>query len=190
MPEYKRGVVRKGKYAPIHFTVQKATLEDGTRRYGLFAMDDVARSQMAERKMHNNSEWKCEVKQVRNVGFWRLIHKLGMWLAENHEDFDGLDGHGAIKELQQRSGIGCEVTRSQIRDNDGTLLYTVVSYRPLTLAFDLMDEGEFKMLWSGESGRGGWLGYLRKKLYPAMPEMSVEEMERLIMGRTVDWDAQ
>lgn len=190
MPEYKRGVVRKGKYAPIHFVVKKATLEDGTRRYGMFALDDVARTQMAERKMHDNSEWKAEVKQVRNVGFWRLVHKLGQWLAENHEDFEGMDGHSAVKELQQRSGVGCKVTRSDVRDNDGNLLYRVVSYQPLSLAFDLMDEGEFKMLWSGESGRGGWLGYLRKNLYRNLPDMTVEEMERLIMGGRVDWDAQ
>ena len=192
MSEYRqRGVVRKGRYAPIHFVAARAKLTDGTVRIGLFAMDDVAREQLAERKVGEGTEWKAEIKQTRNVGFWRMVHKLGQWLAEHHDDFEGMDGHSAVKELQRRSGIGCDVTRSDIRDNDGTLLYRVVSYQPQSLAFDLMDEGEFKMLWSGSSGKGGWLGYLRKNLYRNMPDMTVEEIERMVMGRVIEWsDAQ
>lgn len=191
MSEYRRrGVVRKGKYAPIHYVVARCTLPDGTRRYGLFAMDDVAREQMTERKMFEGTEWKCEPKQVRNVYFWRLTHKLGQWLAENHDDFHGLDAHEALKQLQQKSGIGCNITRSDIRDNNGVLLYRVVSYQPLSLAFDLMEESEFRLLWEGaheERGAGGWVGWMRRHLYPNMPEMTVKDIERLVIGREVEW---
>jgi len=188
----KRGVVRKGKYAPIHWVVRKAKLEDGTVRLGMFAMDEEASRQCRERGMSDGSEWKAEIKQVRNAHFWRLVHRLGGWLADNVDDFEGLDAHAALKKVQEKSGIGCDVTRSDIRDNAGNLLYRVVSNQPLSLAFDLMDEGEFRMYWDGGKearGNGGFLGWIRKRLYPGMNPLSVDEIERMIVGRVVEWVA-
>lgn len=183
----KRGVVRKGRYAPVHLVWRKATLPDGTVRLGAFAEDDVGRSHLSDRGYRDGSRVKGEFKEVRNTEQWRMVHVLGGWLAENHELFEGQDSHSAIKLLQAKSGVGCEFERYKMPE---PLNYTIVRAVPLSLAFDLMDQGEFRSYWDGgveARGSGGWLGWMRKRLYPNMPKMTVDEIELMVMGRVIEW---
>lgn len=189
-PLAKRGVVRKTDYNPIHFEVAKVTLETGETVGALIPLDDVALRACRERSMTIGSQWKAEVRQVRNLQLWRFAHLLGGWLADNHEVFAGDTAHDAIKRLQRLSGVGCTTTRSDIRDRDGDLLYRVVSHQPLSLAFDLIDEGTFRAFWDGgveARGNGGWLGWMRHHLYAGMDAPDVEELEFLITGERDLW---
>lgn len=189
--EYPRGVKRPGRYAPIHFEWVKVVIEDtGESRMAMVALDDVAGRQCRERGYRPGDHVKAEIKQVRNLQFWRFVHLLGGWLADNVEDYEGLDSHEAVKKLQRDSGIGCDTTRSDVRDHDGKLLYRVVSHQPHSLAFDCMSEDVFRAHWDGGKearGNGGWLGYLRRKVYAGMDAPSIDELERMIVGEVPAW---
>lgn len=185
----KRGVVRKGKYAPIHFLVEVLTRPGSNEKVrALVALDDTARRQCAERKLSAGSIWKAEIKQPRNLEFWRLAHALGGWLVDNHEMFEGLDSHAAIKHIQALSKVGCNAVRYRVEDPTGK--YTIVRFEPLSLAFDLMDEGEFRTYWDGGAearGNGGWVGWIRKNLYPDLNRPTVDQIEQMIVGKVVQW---
>lgn len=172
-------------YNPIHFEVAKVTLVDTGETVGaLIPLDDVALRACRERGMTTGSQWKMDAKRVRNLAQWRFAHLLGGWLADNHEMFIGLGAHAALKKLQMKSGIGCDSLRWKLEG------FTAVIYQPLSLAFDVMDEGEFRSYWDGGQearGNGGWLGWMRTHLYAGMDAPTVDELEFMITGERVEW---
>ncbi len=187
----RRGVVRTDKYAPFHTEVRLlADPATGESIGALVPCTPTDARQMRERGMKVGSRWKTHCQQERDSRLWRFAHLLGGYLSDHVEGFEGLGAHDALKELQKRSGIGCMTTRSDIRDRDGVLQYRIVNHQPLSLAYDLMDEGEFRQLWDGGvEGRGnaGWLGYLRRVIYAGMDAPSIDELERMIVGEVPSW---
>ena len=84
------------------------------------------------------------MKQPRNVAFHRLAHALGNLLRDNVEAMQGLTGHDALKRVQRESGVCCE----RIEIDLGPLgKVTVMQAR--SLAFDEMDEDEFRVFFDG-----------------------------------------
>lgn len=177
--------VRTDKYRPIHFEVRKLVDPQTGESFGaLVPLDDVAARACRERGMTIGSEWKAEIKQVRNLYLFRFAHLLGGWLVDNHELFVGLGAHDALKKLQVKSGIGCDQMRWKLEG------FTAVVYQPLSLAFDLMDEGEFRTYWDGgieARGQGGWLGWIRRELYADMEAPRIEELEFMVTGERDLW---
>ena len=130
---------------------------------------------MRERKFFTGKQLRATLRQDRNPGFWRKAHVLGGWLADNVEDYSGLDMHAALKKLQEDSGVGCE-----------TVEYDIPGVGKLTrreaqsLNFSDMDEGEFNTLWDGGNGEGGWIGWLRANVFGGLDAASREEVEAII----------
>lgn len=111
----------------------------------------------------------------RISGFNRLMHKLGMMVAENVEGFSGLDGHRVLKRLQIESGVACEVTAIKVPG------YGMMEHRtPLSLSFDSMDQGEF---W--EAARG-MCKYIAETYWPSHTPEEIEKMAELMPD---DWEA-
>lgn len=148
-------------------------------------LDSVATRSMRERGFTIGSEWRGEFKKPRDLRLWGRAHALGGWLADNHEMFEGLGQHEALKRLQARSGIGCNSVRYKIPG-----FATIVRHEPLTLAFDAMDDGQFREYWDGGialHGLGGWIGWMRKRLYAGMNAPTVAELEYMVTGEHDLW---
>ena len=174
------------QYRPIHVRVEKlVNPQTGEVVGALVPLDEIAARSMRERGFTIGSEWKGEFKQVRDIRLWRRAHALGGWLADNHEMFVGLGQHEALKWLQSKSGIGCNSVRYKIPG-----FATIVRHEPLTLAFDRMEEGQFREYWDGGQemrGQGGWIGWMRHRLYQGLNAPTVAEIEYMVTGERDLW---
>lgn len=84
----------------------------------------------------------ADLRKPRHPGFHRLAHQLGTLVAENIAEFEGLDGHQALKRLQVEGNIACDELPVFL-----TLLGQKIKVNqriPRSLSFASMDEGEFR----------------------------------------------
>lgn len=134
---------------PIYCVVRRVVdLETGEQIGALVPAHPIDRRLMRERKFHVNREVRAELKQSRNPGFHRLAHAVGNLLSDNVEEFRHLNGHDALKQVQAKAGVCCDVEKLVL--DLGTLgRHTVDRSIPRSIAFDEMDEAEFKELFEG-----------------------------------------
>ena len=85
----------------------------------------------------------AEIRKPRNPAFHRLAHALGALVADNIDEFCGMDPHAVLKRLQLESGIGCESIAYKING------MAIVQSIPLSLSFESLDEGEFREVFTG-----------------------------------------
>lgn len=160
----------------IRVTVMRVIIKDTGEEVGALVPDHpIDRRSMKERKFHVGKQLRATLRQDRNPAFWRKAHILGGWLADNVEAFQGLDMHSALKRLQEKSGVGCEVEEFDI-PGFGKGTRTIAS----SLNFDDLDEGEFAIIWDGGNGDGGWIGWLRREVFGGLDQVSREAVELLI----------
>lgn len=163
---------------PIHVTVMKVMVPETGEVVGALVPDHpIDRRAMRERKFFVGKQLRAELKEARNVGFWRKAHLISGWLVDNTEGhgFEGLGQHDALKHLQEKSGIGC-VTETFEIPGLGMCSREVAE----SLNFDDMDEGRFNELWSGADGEGGWIGWLRRNVFGGLDAASREDVEELL----------
>lgn len=86
----------------------------------------------------------ADLAKPRNAGFHRLAHAIGRLVAENVQDFSGMDAHAALKRLQAESGLQCDVRLVDLPGIGAAMICT-----PRSISFDAMDEGEFHWLVRG-----------------------------------------
>lgn len=86
----------------------------------------------------------AEICKARNPGFHRLAHQLGILVAENIEDFTGMEAHSVLKRLQIESNQGCDEVLLKF-PGIGPVVYRV----PRSLSFESLDEGEFRGIITG-----------------------------------------
>lgn len=160
----------------IRLTVMKVILPETGELIGALVPDHpIDRRSMRERKFNTGKQLRATLRQDRNPKFWRKVHVLGGWLADNVEMFSDCDMHSAIKRLQEKSGIGCESEEFDI-PGFGKGVRTVAA----SLNFSDMDEGEFNVIWDGGNGEGGWIGWLRREVFGGLDAASREEVELII----------
>lgn len=161
---------------PIIFVVERLVRPGTGEAVGaLVPSTTLDQRLMRERKYHIGTELRADLKNVRNVKFWRLSHVLSAWLADNVDGFDGLACHDALKKLQTDSGIGCAEESFDL-GTLGKVTRTVAE----SLNFFDMDEGRFSELWDGGNGEGGWLGWLRRTKWGGLDPASVDEVEEML----------
>lgn len=112
---------------------------------------------------------RADLTKPRNPEFHRLAHALGDLVCKNIDGYSDCTAHGAIKRLQERSGIGCEVTRTEIPE-----VGVLVSKKPKSIAFDSMDQGEFYELVRS------LCRYIAERYWPQCTAEEVEEMIELM----------
>lgn len=160
----------------ISVTVRRVVIPETGESVGALVPDHpIDRRSMRERRFTVGKQLRASLRLDRNPQFYRLAHVLSGWLADNVEDFAGLSQHDALKRLQERSGIGCESEEFDL-PGIGKLTRTVAA----SLNFSDMDEGQFRELWDGGTGEGGWLGWLRREVFGGLDAVSREEVELII----------
>ena len=105
---------------------------------------DAAREALRARGFKVGDVLLADLTKPRNAGFHRLAHAIGRLVTENVEAFAGMDGHAALKRLQAESGLQCESRMLDLPGLGGAMIVT-----PKSIAFDAMDEGEFRGLVRG-----------------------------------------
>jgi hypothetical protein len=107
----------------------------------------------------------AEIKKPRRPRFHRLAHAFGQMVADNIEEFEGMDPHKVLKRLQWESGVGCETIGARV-PGVGFVEVRI----PQSLAFESMDDGEF-----AETFRG----LARHVAETYWPDLSPEEIEQM-----------
>lgn len=69
-------------------------------------------------------DWYVE----RNRKFWRLWHALGGFVAENHEEFNGLTHHDCLKKIQLGARVHCELADFVLEDGTTMRHWTTKSF--------------------------------------------------------------
>lgn len=131
---------------PIYGTFERvAVLETGEERLALLASHPIDRRLLKERGYRQGDEVRIEIKKARNVKFHRLAHAIGNLLVENVEQFRHLTGHDALKQVQQEAGVFCDPMEIDL----GPVIGKVQARVARSIAFDEMDEGEFREFFKG-----------------------------------------
>lgn len=142
---------KKAKRArrPVYLLVRKLVDPDTGELIGaLVPAHPIDQRLMKERKFHVNREVRAELKQPRNPQFHRLAHAIGNLLVDEVEEFRDLDGHSALKKLQELSGVCCDAETFVL--DLGTLgRHEIARNVPRSLAFDELEEDEFRRFFEG-----------------------------------------
>lgn len=157
---------------PIYMVVRR--LLDPVTRQELGALvpeHEVDSELMRARGYRVGQELRAELKAPRDAWRHRLLHKIGRLMVENVDGWEALDTHEAVKRLQREASVCCDQV-----DMDATAVVSAVLAAadaafgpgaakllrevlpriesiPVTvarsLAFDCMDEDEFRRLFEG-----------------------------------------
>lgn len=170
MKAEKKPKIHKDK--PVYLRVKKMVdPETGELQGCLVPVDHVACEILRQRHTRTGDLVRATLSNPRNVKFHRLVHQLGTVVRNNIESFEGMDSHSVIKRLQAESGVCCELQKisakpvvsavmAAARVIVGDRLYskiesilpeiaTIEVLAPSSIAFDCMDDGEFRGLWEG-----------------------------------------
>lgn len=154
MTDAQRKIRAKRARRPIYLMV--ARLVDprtGEEIGALVPANDIDQRLMRERRFAVGKEIRAELKQPRNPAFHRLLHAIGNLLVDNVDEFAGMNGHDAVKKVQAKAGVCCEpvmVDMGTIRFGEIEVpVGEVPVQQPRSLAFDEMEEDEFRVLFDG-----------------------------------------
>ena len=134
--------------------------------------DGYTTKRLAERGYRIGDILLADLRKPRNPGFHRLAHQLGTLVANNIPEFDGLDGHQALKRLQVEGNIACDELPVFL-----TLLGQKIKVNqriPRSLSFASMDEGEFRETLQA------MCRFIAAEYWPAMTAEQIEEMAEMM----------
>lgn len=126
--------------------------------------DNATVAHLRERGYNMGDVLSAELRKPRNPRFHGLAHALGGVLAENLDEFGGMEPHAVLKRLQIEGGIACDELMVVLQG-------VPVPYRvPRSLSFASMDEGEFK------ATVRQFCEYVSRRYWP---QCSPDEIERM-----------
>lgn len=149
------------KKRPTRYAL-RCVVSDGRR--ALIAADDLARAKLQAKGIGIGDVVFAEIKRPRNPRFNALAHGFGRLVAENIDDFSNMDAHAVLKRLQIESGVGCDEIGFRLQG------MWVVQRVPQSLAFESMDEDEFRGVFAG------LCRHLIAKYWPSETTESIEQM--------------
>lgn len=151
---------------------------------------------LRERKIRTNDLLRTAIHNPRNSKFHRLVHQLGTLVRENIDGFEYLNSHETVKRLQADSGVHCEPREvdaaplvNAILDSAKLALgesaarmlaaalpeiQTLQIMTPRSIAYDCMDELEFRQFWSGICE------HLITRYWPGLTEEQITDMADLM----------
>jgi hypothetical protein len=112
-------------------------------RGGFEPADPFVARRLRERSYKLGDFVAATLAKPRNPRFNNLAHRLGELIAENIDDFAGMNAHQVLKRIQIEADIACDLVpmwlpfigKQRVR----------VDYRlPQSLSFESMEEGEFR----------------------------------------------
>ena len=134
----------------------------------------------------------------RNPGFHRLAYKFARVCRHNIDDFAGLSEHDVLKQLQLRTGMGCEQVEIPVGDVWGAISETLISLvgpqalaitaavepymegetvqvnRPRSLSFGDMSQSEFRLMFSA------FCRYVSETYWPTLTDVEVAQLAALM----------
>lgn len=151
---------------------------------------------LRERKYRNGDVIRATLTHPRNTKFHRMAHQLGTLMRENVEGFERLDSHAAVKRLQREAGVCCDIQRIDAAPVVDAILTaaqpllgematrmlrsalpeikTIDVLTPQSIAFDCMDESDFRMLWSA------MCRVIVDRYWPSMTEEGITQLVELL----------
>lgn len=127
--------------------------------------DGYTQKRLKERGYRVGDILLADLRKPRHPGFHRLAHRLGVLVAENIEDFEGLDGHQTLKRLQWEARIACDSMEVRV---PGVGKAEVIT--PRSLSYASMDQAEFEAVMRQFSE------YIARTYWPDMTPEQIEEM--------------
>lgn len=106
--------------------------------------DNYSLGKLRDRGYHVGDILAAELRKPRNPGFFRLAHAFGKLVADNIDEFSGMDAHSVLKRLQIEANVGCDEMLLNL-PGVGKMVYRM----PQSLSFDTMDDGEFREVYMG-----------------------------------------
>ena len=138
---------------------------------GFAPADNSTASRLREKGYRIDDIVFAEIKKPRNPKFHRLAHALGKIVAENIEQFEGMEAHKVLKRIQMEANLGCDEIAYQV-PGYGMLLQRI----PMSLSFESMDEGEFNEVIKG------MCRHIASTYWPGMNEEEIASMAELMVG--------
>lgn len=134
------------------------------RAGGFDVTSPLVRERLREKGYQIGDDVAIEIYKVRNIKFNNLVHKFGELLAQNLDDFDGMEAHAVLKRLQLESGVACD--EIQLRGDFGLVYHRQAQ----SLSFDNMDDGEFSEVFRGLSR------HVSKRYWTSLTPEQIEQM--------------
>lgn len=131
--------------------------------------DEASRLICRDRKFYSGIKLIAYLYQPHDLEQWHKAHGLGCALVEHVEGFERLNGHTALKKLQEDGNIACENETFDLGS-----LGKVTRTRARSLAWDEMDGSEFEEVY------GRMLDYVRRKYWPALDEAGMQSLQKLL----------
>lgn len=186
--------MKKHKDRPVYLQVQKMADPETGELIGCLVPSSWAdQNILRERKYKTGDRLRATLTHPRNSKFHRLVHQLGVLVGENIEGFEGMSAHTIIKRLQSDAGIFCEQKKidagpvvdavlaavaEMLGDAAAMILSaglaeikTVTIQQPSSIAYDCMDEADFRQFWEAICQ------YIIEKYWP---DMTLDQIEGMI----------
>ena len=132
---------------------------------GFVPADDFSRQRLRERDYRIGDVVSGDLKKPRNPRFNGLVHVFGQLLADNIDEFSGMNAHRVLKRLQWEANVACE--EIGVKFPDGSKGVTRI---PQSLAFDQMDDTEFSEVFSA------FCRHVAEEYWPGMEAEQVAAM--------------
>lgn len=130
----------------IYVDIRKMVDPDTGELVGcLVPVGHADRAILRQKKARVGMRIRTTVSKERDYGQHKYVHKIGQFVEQNIEGFEGKDAHAIVKQLQLDGDILCDRERLQIEGFEGYLIRKV----PRSMAFDEMEETDFQQLVSG-----------------------------------------
>lgn len=185
------------KDRPVYFVVRPMVCPQTGEMAGCLVPDGwINQRLMRERKMRTNDLVRGVLTNARNAQFHRLVHQLGTLVCKSVEGFEHLTSHEAIKRLQREAGVCCEVQQIEASPVVEAILAAAEQLMGVTatkmlravlpeiktidvtiatsIAYDTMDESDFRQLWSGICA------HLAERYWPQLTTEQITQMAELM----------
>lgn len=134
----------------------------------LVPADGYTAKRLRERGYRVGDALLADLRKPRHPGFHRLAHRLGQLIAENIDEFSGLDGHSVLKRLQIEANVACDEVPLFL---DLLGQKVKIAHRvPRSLSWASMDEGEFRETMRALSN------YVALTYWPGLTAEQIEDM--------------
>lgn len=126
-------------------------------------------SRLKDKGYHVGDLVFAKFTKPRNPKYHRMAHQLAMMLADNIEEFEGLDPHSILKRIQWEANIGCEEIGAKV-PGIGFVMIRI----PRSLSFESMDQSEFEAVYRG------MCRHIAKTYWHDMTEEQIVEMAKVM----------
>lgn len=138
---------------------------------GFIPADQSTVARLRERRFSSGDIVFAEFRKPRNPKFHRLAHALGRLVAENIEQFEGMDPHRVLKRLQIEANVGCDEMAIYV-PGVGKCLHLA----PRSLSYESMDQGEFHEVIRG------FCRHIAQTYWPDLSPEQIEQMAGVMVG--------